>query len=70
MERQISQRLGEEIEKVEREVVGREEKARGMVQVGNTPKGMREHGKNCRGKGGIDEREGQDRDKMSKGQDG
>lgn len=55
MERQISQRLGEEIEKVEREVVGREEKARGMVQVG---KDMREHGKtqngewNCRGKEG------------------
>ena len=44
--------------KVEGEVVGREKKARGMVQVGNTPKGMREHGKtqngewNCRGKEG------------------
>ena len=56
-------------------MVGREKKARGMGQVGNTPKGMREHGKtqngDCRGKGGgIDEREGQDRDKMAKGQDG
>ena len=73
MERQISQRLGEEIEKVEREVVGREEKARGMVQVGNTPKDMREHGKtqngDCRGKGGGLMR-GKGRDKMAKGQDG
>ena len=56
--RQVSQRLGEEMEKVEGEVVGREEKPRGMVQVGNTPKSMREHGKtqneewDCRGKGG------------------
>lgn len=37
-------------------MVGREKKARGMGQVGNTPKGMREHGKtqngDCRGKGG------------------
>lgn len=46
-------------------MVGREEKARGMVQVGNTPKGRENMAKLKMGsgiageKGEIDEREGQ-----------